>query len=222
MCGLFGFIGKGGARPDLNMLGGIAVETQRRGPHAYGFAWVDSDLKVHSFRRPGAIADNLDDLERLADAVAIVGHCRWATQGDPEDNRNNHPHRVGRGYLVHNGKIPEWADIVADRGFEMATDCDSEVLTHLVESDRGMFAARVGRAMTCTASDIAVMAIWSNPLRVVLGRRGKPLHLSGEDEGIYFASTKRALPGKPKVVKQGTVFQIVPQVDTFKITSKEF
>lgn len=38
-------------------------------------------------------------------ALALIGHCRWATHGSPADNRNNHPHPAGRGWIVHNGVV---------------------------------------------------------------------------------------------------------------------
>jgi glucosamine 6-phosphate synthetase-like amidotransferase/phosphosugar isomerase protein len=70
----------------------------------------------------------LDDLEPCRHAVAVIGHCRWATHGDPQDNRNNHPHPAGRGWLVHNGVIRNDQALLHQDKLRPRTDCDSEVL----------------------------------------------------------------------------------------------
>ena len=87
MCGLFGFMTRDGSGPDINRLKRIAIETQSRGDHAFGLAWVDRDGRLHMFKRPGPAMANLDDIERCRDALVVVGHCRWATHGSPPDNR---------------------------------------------------------------------------------------------------------------------------------------
>jgi hypothetical protein len=42
MCGIFGFLSKGGTGPNLARLRRIAAETETRGRHAFGLAWIDS------------------------------------------------------------------------------------------------------------------------------------------------------------------------------------
>jgi hypothetical protein len=51
MCGLFGFISSDGTGPNLGWLKRIALETQERGMHAFGFAWIASDGRLHSYKR---------------------------------------------------------------------------------------------------------------------------------------------------------------------------
>ncbi|MCL6639811.1 MAG: hypothetical protein K6T92_00405 [Candidatus Rokubacteria bacterium] len=48
MCGIFGFITKTGRGPDLARLKRIARETQRRGHHAFGLAWVAADGRLRA------------------------------------------------------------------------------------------------------------------------------------------------------------------------------
>ena len=52
---------------------------------------------IQTFKQPGAAQVHLNELDRCRKAVIMVGHCRYATHGSPEDNRNNHPHPAGAG-----------------------------------------------------------------------------------------------------------------------------
>ena len=101
-------------RPRLARLRRIAAETQHRGHHAFGLAWLGRDGDIHTFKRPGPATANLGDLDRCRGAAVVIGHCRWATHGRPEDNRNNHPHPAGRGWFVHNGVVQNHAHLVRD------------------------------------------------------------------------------------------------------------
>ena len=84
-----GLPGRGG--PDLKLLRRLATVTEQRGPHAFGFAWVDGRGRLRSYRQTGRITDHLGLLAAARDARLLIGHTRWATQGDPADNLNNHP-----------------------------------------------------------------------------------------------------------------------------------
>lgn len=65
---------------------------------------------------------------------SFLGHCRAATHGDPQDNRNNHPH-VGQRYaLVHNGIITNVEDLQDRYSLELQSQCDSEVILRLIET----------------------------------------------------------------------------------------
>ena len=61
----------------------IAVETQQRGHHAFGLAWLDDQGIIHTFKRPGPATANLGDLDACRGATIVIGHCRYATHGHP-------------------------------------------------------------------------------------------------------------------------------------------
>jgi glucosamine 6-phosphate synthetase-like amidotransferase/phosphosugar isomerase protein len=200
MCGVFGFITRHGEGPDMNRLKAIAWVTQQRGPHAFGLAWVTRDNRLSTFKRPGAVADCLDDLDRCRDALAIIGHCRFATHGRPQDNRNNHPHRAGRGWLVHNGVVVNHRRLVRRYGLAPRTECDSEVLGLLMARFPGSLLRRAVRTACSAVGELALLGIWRNPLRLLVVRDGKPLYIGEACHGCYFGSLPAGLPGHARPV----------------------
>jgi glucosamine 6-phosphate synthetase-like amidotransferase/phosphosugar isomerase protein len=197
MCGIFGFITKHGAGPDVARLKAIAVVTQRRGAHAFGLAWLKAGGRIETYKRPGAATACLDNLDRCRGAVAVIGHCRYATHGHPDDNGNNHPHRAGRGWLVHNGVVHNYRALVAGHRLTLATECDSEVLGRLMARRGGSTLHRAARTAALALGDLALLGLWRRPTRLLIVRREKPLHLAETQRGFYFGSLPEALPGRP-------------------------
>ena len=196
MCGIFGFLSTDGRGPDLARLRRIAAETETRGRHAFGLAWVDAEGVLRTFKRPGAATDALGDLDACRGAIAVVGHCRFATHGDRQDNRNNHPHAAGRGWLVHNGVVRNYRELVRRYGLRPKTDCDSEVLGLLMMRRAGPLVERAAWAVAQTEGPLALLGLWRSPVRLVVVRRGNPLCFSETPGGFYFASLPAGLPGK--------------------------
>lgn len=203
MCGIFGFISKNGRGPDLARLRRIAVETESRGRHAFGLAWVDRAGGLHTFKRPGAATASLADLERVRDAVVVLGHCRYATHGAPADNRNNHPHRAGSGWLVHNGVVFNHARLVRDYQLSPTTSCDSEVLGLLLARTPGPLDFRAARTAELADGPLAILGLWAKPTRLLVVRRGKPLSIGDTDDGAYFGSLAGELPGMTLDIPDG-------------------
>lgn len=195
MCGIFGFVTSSGHGPDLARLRQIAAVTERRGPHAFGLAWLDGDNIIRTFKRPGAATAGLDDLECCREATIVIGHCRWATHGTPRDNRNNHPHRAGRGWLVHNGIVLNHEQLARQYRLNPQTDCDSEVLGLLMARLPGSLLRRAALTAGVSAGHLALLGIWRNPSRLLVVRGGKPLHFGESTRGFYFASLPDGLPG---------------------------
>lgn len=203
MCGIFGFITKDGGGPDLVRLRRIAIETETRGPHAFGLAWLDAGGALHTFKRPGPATAELGDLDRVRDAIVVVGHCRWATHGSPGDNRNNHPHAAGRGWLVHNGVVHNHLDLTEHYELVRRTQCDSEVLGLLLARMPGPIDLRAARTAEAASGPLAILGVWAKPARLLVVRRGKPLSIGETDAGSYLGSLAGELPGMTIEIPDG-------------------
>jgi glucosamine--fructose-6-phosphate aminotransferase (isomerizing) len=203
MCGVFGFVSLDGEGPNIKRLKMIARVTMRRGPHAFGFAWVDGKGRLRMFKKTGRIVDHLALLAMAHDARFLIGHCRYATHGSPENNLNNHPHPADGGWIVHNGVVRNYESILADRDMAPVTDCDSEVLGLLIEQETGTFRNRCAAAAQLADGPLALMGLWSRPGRLVAIRSGNPLSIGIANGGTraYLASLPDDLPGKVLSVK---------------------
>ncbi|HBO44124.1 MAG TPA: hypothetical protein DD670_09370 [Planctomycetaceae bacterium] len=195
MCGVFGFITTGKKGPDLARIKRLAVETQRRGHHAFGLAWLGPDGAIHTFKCPGPATANVDALDACRGAAIVIGHCRWATHGRPEDNRNNHPHPAGRGWLVHNGVVHNHQRLVRRYGLLPRTECDSEVLGLLMARFPGALGLRGARVAERADGRLVMLGVWRKPARLLVVRNGNPLSFGQTAGGYYFASLPEGLPG---------------------------
>ena len=210
MCGIFGFIAtSSGDGADAEILQRLATANEPRGPHAFGFAHVDADGRLRSFKRPGRPTTMLDRLDAAHGSRVVVGHTRWATNGDPADNRNNHPHRMGRGFYVHNGTIPHFEQLADDYGLEPRTDCDSEVIGLIAELQDGTLAERLKATLDAIDANMTAMGILPagrGAYRFFAIRRVRPLWFSKTDNGLYFSSVPDALPGDASPMRDRQVW----------------
>ncbi|MFD0669159.1 glutamine--fructose-6-phosphate transaminase (isomerizing) [Ramlibacter sp. MAHUQ-53] len=148
--------------------------------------------------------------EKLEGTTGIA-HTRWATHGAPAVH-NAHPHfshgpgaaadKAGRIALVHNGIIENHDELRAAlqaRGYAFASQTDTEVIAHLVDSlyEGDLFeAVQAAVAQLHGAYAIAVFCK-DEPHRVVGARAGSPLVLGVGEGGKehFLASDAMALAG---------------------------
>ena len=213
MCGVFGFVSYDGKGPAVGTLQKIATATMSRGPHAFGFAWIDGRNRLHCFKQSGKIVDSIGLLQLAHDARFLIGHCRYATHGTPSNNLNNHPHPADGGWIVHNGVIRDYERICQRNDFFPVSECDSEVLGLLIEEADGSLAERVKTAvLEAMDSPLAMLGLWSRPGRMIAVRAGNPLHVGRVKGGerYYLGSLSEGLPGKVWSVKDGTGLEFTP------------
>jgi len=205
MCAVFGFIARNYRRPRLDTLKSIVESNINRGPHAFGFAWIDHEDRIHMFKQTGRLADDMGVLAMAANARMLIGHLRYATHGDPRDNMNNHPHPSDGGWIVHNGIIQNNRELVEARNLSPLSDCDSELLGLLIEQADGALSRRCIESTRLTTGNLAMLGLWTRPNALMMVRRGNPLHTAETAEGLYIATLRTGLPGNVKEVADNSV-----------------
>ncbi len=165
-------------------------------------------------RSTARVAELLEQVQTTpVEGATGIAHTRWATHGAPVES-NAHPHfsygtdsetdgaPLGRVALVHNGIIENFEALrtqLRARGYVFASQTDTEVIAHLVDSlySGDLFeAVQAAVAQLHGAFAIAVMHK-DEPHRVVGARAGSPLILGvGQDGKEHFlASDAMALAG---------------------------
>lgn len=148
MCGIVGTVG--GTDLIGRLMDGLA-RLEYRGYDSAGVAYTDhGGIKV--VKAAGRLCELEKRVDYSAQALAGIGHTRWATHGAPND-RNSHPHcsKSGMFAVVHNGIIEncdEIKEFLLERGFSFRSETDSEAVAHLLDY---YYRGDVAEAMVKTA-----------------------------------------------------------------------
>ncbi|HSW80791.1 MAG TPA: glutamine--fructose-6-phosphate transaminase (isomerizing) [Candidatus Saccharimonas sp.] len=199
MCGIIGYIGDKPAQPML--LAGLA-RMEYRGYDSAGIATLHAG-KLQVVKAKGKVAALVQKVGESTATVGI-GHTRWATHGEPSE-RNAHPHLAGKIAIVHNGIIENYKELkdeLAKKGAVFASDTDSEVLAHLINSHyKGDLAKSVQQALRQVTGTfgLAVLSV-DEPDKLVVARRGSPLLIGLSQTATFVASDPAALVGYVKDV----------------------
>ncbi|WP_027584529.1 glutamine--fructose-6-phosphate transaminase (isomerizing) [Bradyrhizobium sp. Ai1a-2] len=133
MCGIIGILGRG---PVAEQLVDSLKRLEYRGYDSAGVATIEGGHLER--RRAEGKLKNLKKRLRgnPLSGHAGIGHTRWATHGKPTES-NAHPHATGNVAVVHNGIIENFRELRAEleqNGASFASETDTEVVAHLVES----------------------------------------------------------------------------------------
>jgi glucosamine--fructose-6-phosphate aminotransferase (isomerizing) len=207
MCGIVGAVSTRNIVPIL--VQGLQ-RLEYRGYDSCGVAVYADGLK--RARSTSRVAELLTQVEHEhLQGTTGIAHTRWATHGIPAVH-NAHPHfshgpgqgssdKPGRIALVHNGIIENFEELrtgLQRKGYVFASQTDTEVICHLVDSlyDGDLFeAVQAAVGQLHGAYAIAVFCK-DEPHRVVGARAGSPLILGvGRDGENFLASDAMALAG---------------------------
>src|SRR4051794_14668242 len=133
MCGIVGILGVG---PVADQLVDSLKRLEYRGYDAAGVATLQG-AQIERRRAEGKLK-NLEARLRASplDGHVGIGHTRWATHGKPTEN-NAHPHAAEHVAVVHNGIIENFRELrlkLEQQGAKFASETDTEVIAHLVDS----------------------------------------------------------------------------------------
>jgi glucosamine--fructose-6-phosphate aminotransferase (isomerizing) len=216
MCGIVGYVG---AQSALDVVMAGLKRLEYRGYDSAGVA-VLADGGLAAAKRAGKLVNLEKELvdRPLPSGSTGIGHTRWATHGGPTDT-NAHPHldNAGRVAVVHNGIIENFAALraeLAERGHELASETDTEVVSHLLAAEFSS-CADLAEAMRLVCRRLegafTLVAVHADEPDVVIGaRRNSPLVVGvGEGEAFlasdvaaFIAHTRSAIElGQDQVVE---------------------
>jgi glucosamine 6-phosphate synthetase-like amidotransferase/phosphosugar isomerase protein len=194
MCGIAGFSltpADQGRIDALDLARGLLVAIEPRGRDASGAVWTEGGSAFyHKAALPARRYVGALPLSPLSTTAAL--HTRFATQGDPKDNRNNHPFALPGITGVHNGCI--WNDdAIFDRlGVDRTCETDSEAIFALLAYDT----RPTVEALADLRGDASIAWIETDrPRSLHLARlSGRPLALGRTKGGsLLFSSTLQTL-----------------------------
>lgn len=194
MCGIVAIAGKDFAVE--NVLEGLSA-LEYRGYDSAGLASQEKNgLSV--VRAKGKIVNLREKLlsSPLYGAV-VIGHTRWATHGKP-DERNAHPHFVGRVSVVHNGIIENHealSELSVLKNWERKSETDTEVIAALLNFESGQdFESVFLSVIKKLEGRFAIAALCEDePGRLYFARSGSPLVLGDCSDAFALGSDAVAL-----------------------------
>jgi glucosamine--fructose-6-phosphate aminotransferase (isomerizing) len=172
-----------------------------RGYDSAGVAVLEGNGHIARLRTVGKVARLREALDESPTSGLLgIAHTRWATHGVPSE-RNAHPHISRDGVaLVHNGIIENHEELRADlleRGYEFASETDTEVIAHRVhyhlQSSAGLFAAVQATVRELHGAYALAVMSEKDPDTIVLARAGCPVVVGLGDGENFVASDVAAL-----------------------------
>jgi len=221
MCGIVGAVSSRNIVPIL--VQGLQ-RLEYRGYDSCGVAVHAASLNggtggLQRARSTSRVAELMDQVmaDRIEGGTGIA-HTRWATHGAPAVH-NAHPHfshgpvdaqpgkslesapdRPGRVALVHNGIIENHEELRAAlqaKGYVFASQTDTEVIAHLVDSlyNGDLFDAVKAAVQQLHGAYAIAVFHKDEPQRVIGARAGSPLILGVGEGETFLASDAMALAG---------------------------
>ena len=138
MCGIAGFCLNPEAHNTAEtseVAASMLLDIEHRGYHATGAAWTNAnERKLYLLKQDIPAHKYVESVgDRLCDgASTAILHTRWATQGSPSNNDNNHPLTRGKIALTHNGHISNDTELFKRLGVHRRAQVDSEAATALL------------------------------------------------------------------------------------------
>ncbi len=204
MCGIVGYIGKNNAFPIL--LSGLK-RLEYRGYDSFGF-FVLNENKHFLFKKVGRISEAENKLSSLS-VKGLIGlaHTRWATTGQVTEF-NAHPHFDCKKeiFLVHNGIIENYQELreqLMKEGHKFSSECDTEVLCHLIEKFfKGNLEEAVRRGLREVRGTYGIAVIHKrDPQKIVIARLASPLILGiGRDEFLIASDPTAVITHTRKII----------------------
>ena len=173
----------------------LLLQIEARGRDATGVAWVQNNTAndgVWFVKNDVPARDFVSQLSDIpTNTRSVICHTRYATQGDPSINENNHPIVAGNIVGVHNGHIDnddEIFELLAERGVERIAQVDSEAIFQILANsddpleELGLLSGRAAIAWYDTDDDsvLHLARVSQSPLTVGVTHGGSTVFASTE------------------------------------------
>ena len=191
VCSIIGYKGKKAAAPILvNSL----KRMEYRGYDSVGIAMIDNRKAISVRKGIGKVAEVNQSLKMSDMAGSIgIGHTRWATHGGVTDS-NAHPHSACNNGIavVHNGIIENYKElklVLEKAGHHFASETDSEVIAHLLETHSQSGNVKQAVIETCKElrGNFAFVAVFHNGT-IGAARFEEPLIVGVANDGYFLSS----------------------------------
>lgn len=196
MCGIAGFCRSRTkhASSARSIAKQMLLDIEHRGTDATGIAYQDKKRIVLNKKNVAATEFVKKSNHMLCNynTELVICHTRYATQGCPTDNRNNHPIRRGNITLVHNGHIDNDIKLFKQLGVKRNGQVDSEAAAAIIAYGKGSIINKLERIQGSAA------------LAWIDNRETNTLHLArlntsplwlgqSRDGSFFFGSTKQTV-----------------------------
>lgn len=199
----------------------LFLESEIRGRHASGFTILADPGVLETTKAPLPASefirtDHLWKRCKTDPPRAMVGHTRYSTSGDWDENTNNQPLSTNRYALVHNGLVsmgtPE--EYGPKYGLPLSTANDSEVILKAIWKEKGSIINAMSRVyeveppiFACGLIDFdGNVSCWADNIRPLY------IFMVPEWDLLGFASTKdivkRAAKGLDVIVFKAKPFHV--------------
>lgn len=120
--------------------------------------------------------------------TALIGHTRNSSSATAKNNKNNHPHKVGKIIGVHNGNISNYKNLIKKYDLNLNGKCDSEVIFGLldkfIQENKLTMKEAIKKTTSLLEGSFAVIAVHTDKLgKYMVFKRNAPLHLKYKTAG---------------------------------------
>jgi glutamine---fructose-6-phosphate transaminase (isomerizing) len=180
MCGIYGYVGN--PRPTQYLVERIQ-SLEYRGYDSAGIAYVTPNHAFFHHNGTGDIGNVIRTQNlKLNDEQFELGiaHTRWATHGVPSV-RNAHPHEFPDFYLVHNGIIENYEDLIDQYAIRnLQSETDSEIIgwvlhTLIQKNPRAPLTDIISKLRQTLTGSYACLVMFKKDPKMIALRHKSPL-----------------------------------------------
>jgi hypothetical protein len=179
----------------------LLLGIEHRGTDATGLVVVDKNGAVTLDKRAVTAKTFVTQRKRLPyGARTILGHTRFATQGLPSNNDNNHPVQYRSCYAIHNGHISNDSELFKEFSLERNAEVDSEIIPALF-ANFGLDKAHLALQPLMGNMAVAVVDPERFPGQLILAKGwSSPLNYIETADVIVWSSEMTAIQAAAKIV----------------------